>query len=58
MTLLTRHKHAGISYLTAGKGTPLLLLHGIPGSSNAWERVGIQLSDHYHVIIPDLMGFG
>lgn len=58
MNTLTRHKHAGISYLTAGQGEPFLLLHGIPGSSYAWEDVGEQLSDHYRVIIPDLMGFG
>ncbi len=58
MNTLTRHKHAGISYLTAGNGAPFLLLHGIPGSSYTWECVGTQLSDHYRVIIPDLMGFG
>lgn len=58
MNNLTRHKHDGISYLTAGKGTPFLLLHGIPGSSYAWEQVGTQLSNRFQVVIPDLMGFG
>jgi pimeloyl-ACP methyl ester carboxylesterase len=58
MNTLNRQKKAGISYLTAGKGTPFLLLHGIPGSSYAWEGVGTQLSNQYQVIIPDLVGFG
>lgn len=55
---LSRHTNQGLSYLRGGSGTPLLLLHGIPGSANSWEKAGQQLSSHYDVIIPDLKGFG
>jgi pimeloyl-ACP methyl ester carboxylesterase len=49
---------SGHSYLMEGRGTPLLLLHGIPGSAYAWEAVGNSLKDRYRVIVPDLLGFG
>jgi pimeloyl-ACP methyl ester carboxylesterase len=35
-----------------------LFLHGIPGSALAWSAVGELLAASYHVIIPDLAGFG
>lgn len=41
-----------------GDGAPLLLLHGIPGSSQSWQKVGVKLAGRYRVIIPDLLGFG
>ncbi len=41
-----------------GDGEPLLLLHGIPGSSQSWQKVGVKLASRYRVIIPDLLGFG
>lgn len=56
--LLSRHECAGLSYLRGGRGTPLLLLHGIPGSSHTWEEAGRLLASRYDVIIPDLGGFG
>ena len=55
---LSRHKQRGISYLIGGQGEPMLLLHGIPGSSLAWKKAGTHLADNYQVIIPDLRGFG
>jgi pimeloyl-ACP methyl ester carboxylesterase len=47
-----------MSFLIGGTGEPLLLLHGIPGSSYTWERAGRLLAERYLVIIPDLRGFG
>lgn len=55
---LKRHKEGETSFLMGGEGEPLMLLHGIPGSALAWEAVGSLLAKHYHVIIPDLLGFG
>jgi pimeloyl-ACP methyl ester carboxylesterase len=37
---------------------PLLLIHGVVGSSLAWEPLIGQLSASYRVIAPDLLGHG
>lgn len=58
MATLQRHKDGGISFLRGGRGEPLLLLHGIPGSSYTWEAAGELLADRFDVIAPDLLGFG
>jgi 2-hydroxy-6-oxonona-2,4-dienedioate hydrolase len=36
----------------------LILLHGIGASAERWSRVIPTLSRYYHVIIPDIIGFG
>jgi len=55
---LRREKLGRTSFLHGGRREPLLLLHGIPGSSRAWEKAGRLLTEHFAVIIPDLLGFG
>lgn len=45
-------------YLRGGSGVPFVLVHGIPGSTASWEKVGSQLTQSHDVVIPDLMGFG
>lgn len=55
---LQRHMVGNLSVLTGGRGEPFVFLHGIPGSALSWERVGQSLTEHYQVIIPDLLGFG
>jgi pimeloyl-ACP methyl ester carboxylesterase len=47
-----------ISYLEAGAGTPLLLLHGLGHSSTAWLRSIPALASRYHVLAPDMPGHG
>ena len=42
----------------AGAGPPLLLLHGWPEFWLTWEPVMQRLAGQYHVIVPDLRGFG
>ena len=37
---------------------PLLLLHGFPQSHHMWYQVAPQLVEKYHVIVPDLRGYG
>lgn len=43
----------------AGRGTPLLLVHGWPETSRIWWRNIAALADAgFEVIVPDLRGFG
>ncbi|TYK43934.1 alpha/beta fold hydrolase [Actinomadura decatromicini] len=42
----------------AGEGPPLLLLHGFPQTHLAWRRVAPALADRFHVVCPDLPGYG
>ena len=62
---MTTYQHAivdgsKIFYREAGpKGAPsLLLLHGFPTSSHMFRNLIPSLADRYHVIAPDLPGFG
>ena len=41
-----------------GAGPPLLLLHGNPENHVSWHKVARRLSENYHVVIPDLRGYG
>lgn len=47
-----------IHVLTAGKGEPVLLLHGYPDSGHMWRYVAPELAKKYSVIVPDLRGWG
>lgn len=51
---------SNISYVEAGAShlPPLLLLHGFPSSSNQFRNFIPLLSSSYHIIAPDLPGFG
>lgn len=49
------------SYLEAGMGDPVVLLHGGEfgaGAELGWERVIDTLAEHYWVLAPDMLGFG
>ena len=50
--------HSGLGYPRHGRGSPVLLLHGIPGSSASWSAVRDLLAQDHDVVIPDLLGFG
>lgn len=45
-------------YLEGGTGEPLVLIHGFAGDKDNFTRVARFLTPHYHVICPDLPGFG
>lgn len=45
-------------YVTAGRGAPLVLLHGYPETWYAWRKVIPALAARYTVIAPDLPGLG
>jgi haloacetate dehalogenase len=41
-----------------GSGPPLLLVHGNPLSHVSWYKIAARLSQRYHVVMPDLRGYG
>ncbi|HXH30999.1 MAG TPA: alpha/beta hydrolase [Bacteriovoracaceae bacterium] len=47
-----------IHYTRSGSGKPLLLIHGLGGSSKSWQPVVSLLERHREVIAVDLPGFG
>lgn len=62
---MTSYHHANVDgsrifYREAGsKSAPaILLLHGFPTSSHMFRNLIPALADHYHVVAPDLPGFG
>jgi haloacetate dehalogenase len=51
-TIRLRHSN------NAGSKPPLLLVHGNPQNHTCWYKVAARLAKHYHVILPDLRGYG
>jgi pimeloyl-ACP methyl ester carboxylesterase len=49
---------ARVRFVEAGEGPTLLLVHGYLGSHVSWEDALPQLSSTFHVVVPDLPGFG
>jgi pimeloyl-ACP methyl ester carboxylesterase len=47
-----------LHYTLSGQGHPLVLLHGLAGSSRWWSKNIPVLSDYFQVITLDLAGFG
>jgi pimeloyl-ACP methyl ester carboxylesterase len=54
---LDLHGHR-VSYRIGGSGPPILLIHGVTGSSAQWEDAMRILVDRYTVVAPDLLGHG
>ncbi|MBM9501688.1 alpha/beta hydrolase [Leptospira sp. 201903071] len=46
------------TYLEGGKGETILLIHGFGGDKDNWTRFVRTLTGSYHVVLPDLPGFG
>jgi pimeloyl-ACP methyl ester carboxylesterase len=42
----------------AGRGQPILLVHGLGGSGRYFERLAARLDGRFRVVAPDLAGFG
>src|SRR5262249_15478621 len=64
-TPMTTHAHASsaglkFSYRAAGRpdAPTILLLHGFPTSSHMFRDLIPRLADRWHVVAPDLPGFG
>lgn len=54
---MTIHGH-DVGYRRGGSGQPILLIHGLAGSSRTWDDVIVGLTDRHDVIAPDLLGHG
>jgi pimeloyl-ACP methyl ester carboxylesterase len=60
-TIVSRTAEVGgvrLHYLTAGHGTPLILLHGYAETSRMWRPIMPVLAKRFTVIAPDLPGIG
>jgi pimeloyl-ACP methyl ester carboxylesterase len=51
------HGHR-VAFRYAGEGPALVLIHGITGTFNHWDRVIPSLAERHTVIAPDLLGHG
>ncbi len=49
---------ARIHFRHGGDGPPLLLLHGNPMTHVTWHRIADRLAETFHVVAPDLRGYG
>jgi len=47
-----------IAYDDAGQGPVIVLVHGSPGTSRAWQPVAERLAPRFRVIAPNLPGYG
>ena len=47
-----------ISYEAAGKGEPVVLVHGLSGSTRWWSRNVSAIAERYRIYLVDLPGFG
>ena len=58
MPILTTPDGGSLSYDDYGAGPVVVLVHGSPGTSKAWQDVGERLSPRFRVIAPNLPGYG
>ncbi|GGC06339.1 alpha/beta fold hydrolase [Cellulomonas carbonis] len=47
-----------LNVAVAGRGTPVVLLHGFPQTHLMWRHVAPALAERHTVICPDLRGYG
>ena len=52
------YKNIKIAYSEAGKGTPIVLLHGYLENAGMWDYHAQHLTTQFHVITIDLLGHG
>lgn len=45
-------------YYEGGTGPTIVLLHGFASDKEVWLKVAKRLTPHFHVVIPDLPGWG
>ena len=49
---------ASLNLRRGGDGPPLLLLHGFPQTHAMWHAVAPRLATRFHLVMPDLRGYG
>jgi len=58
VTIWTTPDGAFLSYDEYGAGPVILLIHGSPATSKAWQGVAERLSQRFRVVVPNLPGYG
>src|SRR5262245_41884152 len=58
VTIRDAHGPVAIHLAEAGAGDPVLMLHGWPQHWYCWRHLAPLLADRYHLLMPDLRGFG
>lgn len=56
--LVERSRSMSIKHSRRGAGKPLILVHGLGSSRNAWSLNTLALARHREVVLPDLPGHG
>ena len=51
------HGHR-VNFTIAGKGPPVVLIHGVAGRAGQWDQVVELLAEKHTVVAPDLLGHG
>lgn len=49
---------ATLAVHTAGRGSPVLLLHGYPQTHYIWRHLAPKLAEQFSVVVPDVKGYG
>jgi haloacetate dehalogenase len=57
-TLRMERAGVGLHVRRAGRGAPLLLLHGHPQTHAMWHRVAPALAERFELVLLDLRGYG
>lgn len=57
-TLRMERDGVALQVRRAGRGAPLLLLHGHPQTHAMWHRLAPQLAQRFEVVLMDLRGYG
>ena len=57
-TLRIAREGVALNVRRAGRGAPLLLLHGHPQTHAMWHRVAPQLAQQFELVLLDLRGYG
>ena len=56
--IATRGAHIHLEHSDGSGKPPLLLLHGYPETHAMWHKVAPRLAERFHVVCPDLRGYG
>lgn len=56
--MILERKDAKLSYLVAGQGPPVTLLHGFTQSGRSWRELISHMPEGWRWIVPDLRGHG
>ncbi len=58
MPALTLGDGQVVTYDNYGAGPRMMLVHGSPGTSSAWQPVGKRLAERFRIVAPSLPGYG